>query len=256
MEQIDTNLHTDMLNTTTRQQFMEDTRKAGHGILDIIDSAGRDNLRYEEARTDRYAQYYIEKNPQMAEFIKDPDSKSAADIEKLTKDYIKYMTGKDIDVVIIATGEGSGYIRGDQNGEEKKDVFLLDVFDLVKGIEVSNIYGHEPNHIDDHKRGRDAGDEVTSNAAGERLNEILGDKGKSNDFDLDKWLSNSNNYQSVMNDKNYLDSEYDGYEKEGLCYNTPGCMQNTDYIRQDKRKEMELKKTKMKQQKKQKKQLK
>lgn len=30
----------------------------------------------------------------MAEFIKDPDSKSAADIEKLTKDYIKYMTGR------------------------------------------------------------------------------------------------------------------------------------------------------------------
>ncbi|MDR2880039.1 MAG: hypothetical protein LBV03_09010, partial [Fusobacteriales bacterium] len=124
-EQIDTNLHTDLLNTTTRQQLAEDTRKAGHGILDIIDSAGRDNLRYEEARTDRYAQYYIEKNPQMAEFMKDPDSKSAAEIEQLTKDYIKYMTGKDVEVVLVATGDGSGYIRGDQNGEGKNDVLLL-----------------------------------------------------------------------------------------------------------------------------------
>ncbi|MDR2879373.1 MAG: hypothetical protein LBV03_05625, partial [Fusobacteriales bacterium] len=87
-EQIDTNLHTDLLNTTTRQQLAEDTRKAGHGILDIIDSAGRDNLRYEEARTERYGQYYIEKNPQMAEFMKDPDSKNALEIEQLTKDYI------------------------------------------------------------------------------------------------------------------------------------------------------------------------
>jgi filamentous hemagglutinin len=149
------------------------------------------------------------------------------------------MTVKDVEVVIVATGEGSSYIRGDQNGDGKKDVFLLDVFDLVKDIEVSNIYGHESNHADDHRRGRDGGDEVTSTAAGDRLSEILGDKGKSNDFDLDKWLSSSDNYQSVMND-NYLDSEYDGSEKEGLYYNT---MQNTDYIRQDKRKEMELKKT-------------
>jgi filamentous hemagglutinin len=34
------------------------------------------------------AQYYIEKNPQMAEFMKDPDSKNALEIEQLTKDYI------------------------------------------------------------------------------------------------------------------------------------------------------------------------
>jgi filamentous hemagglutinin len=44
VEQVDTNLHTDLLNTTTRQQLAEDTRKAGHGILDIIDSSGRDNF--------------------------------------------------------------------------------------------------------------------------------------------------------------------------------------------------------------------
>ena len=64
-------------------------RKAGHGILDIIDSAGRADLNYEETRMDRYTQYYIEKNPQRAEFIKDPDSKSADEIKQLTKEYIR-----------------------------------------------------------------------------------------------------------------------------------------------------------------------
>lgn len=60
------------------------------------------------------------------------DSKNADEIKQLTKDYIKYITGKDLDVVIIAIGDGSGYIRGDQRGESKKDVFVLDVMDLVK----------------------------------------------------------------------------------------------------------------------------
>ena len=36
VEQIDTNLHTDLLNEGTRNQFVEDVRKAGHGILDIM----------------------------------------------------------------------------------------------------------------------------------------------------------------------------------------------------------------------------
>jgi hypothetical protein len=40
VEQIDTNLHTDLMNEGTRKQFAEDVRKAGHGIVDIID----DNL--------------------------------------------------------------------------------------------------------------------------------------------------------------------------------------------------------------------
>ena len=53
-----------------------------------------------------------------------PDSKSADEIKQLTKEYIKYLTGKDVEVVIIATGDGSGYIRGDQNGEDKKDVLI------------------------------------------------------------------------------------------------------------------------------------
>ena len=141
VEQIDTNLHTDLLNEGTRKQSTEDVRKAGHGILDIMDSASRENLRYEEARTDRYAQYYIEKNPQMLEFMKDPDSKSAADIEKLTKDYIKYMTGMDVEVVIVAIGDGSGYIRGDQNGEGKNNIFILDITDLATGnISVADIW--------------------------------------------------------------------------------------------------------------------
>ena len=197
-------------------------RKAGHGILDIIDSAGRADLNYEEARMDRYAQYYIEKNPQMAEFIKDPDSKSADEIKQLTKEYIKYLTGKDVEVVIIATGDGSGYIRGDQNGEDKKDVFLLDVTDLATGnISVADIYGHEPNHVDDHRRGRDAGDEVTSTAAGDRLSEILGENGKSSGFDLSEWLSNNENKQALIDGKNILDSEYEGYEMEGHPYKAP-----------------------------------
>ena len=224
VEQIDTNLHTDMLNTTTRQQFMEDTRKAGHGILDIIDSAGRDNLRYEEARTDRYAQYYIEKNPQMAEFIKDPDSKSAADIEKLTKDYIKYMTGKDVEVVLVATGDGSGYIRGDQNGESKKDVLILDVTDLASGLGVANLYGHEPNHVDDHRRGRDAGDEITSDAAGDRLSEILGENGKSNKFDLSKWLNDDENLQALATGREHIVTEYEGYEIEHKKIDNTKCV--------------------------------
>ena len=215
VEQIDTNLHTDLLNTTTRQQFTEDVRKAGHGILDVIDSVGRDNLNYEEARTDRYAQYYIEKNPQMMEFMKDPDSKSASEIEQMTKDYIKYMTGKDVEVVIIATGDGSGYIRGDQLGEGKKDVLLLDVMDLASGINVSDLYGHEPNHIDDHRRGREAGDEVTSGAAGDRLTEILGEDGQSNKFNLSKWLEDDGNLQALSSGRDHLASEYDGYEIEG-----------------------------------------
>ncbi|MCP1226542.1 hemagglutinin repeat-containing protein, partial [Sebaldella sp. S0638] len=227
VEQIDTNLHTDLLNTATRQQFVEDTRKAGHGILDIIDSVGRDNLNYEEARTDRYGQYYIEKNPQMMEFMKDPDSKSASEIEQMTKDYIKYMTGMDVEVVIVATGEGSGYIRGDQAGEGKNNVFILDVTDLGSGnISVAEIYGHEPNHVDDHRRGRDAGDEVTSGAAGDRLSEILGENGKSSKFDIGNWINNPENLLALANGTNTLNTEYDGYNVEKMgCYpvNAPKC---------------------------------
>ncbi|MCP1226240.1 hemagglutinin repeat-containing protein [Sebaldella sp. S0638] len=215
VEQIDTNLHTDLLNDTTRKQFVEDTRKAGHGILDIIDSASNSKLGYEEARTDRYAQYYIEKNPQMMEFIKDPDSKNAKEIEQMTKEYIKYMTGKDVEVVIVATGDGSGYIRGDQLGEGKKDVLLLDVMDLASGINVSDLYGHEPNHVDDHRRGREAGDEVTSGVAGDRLTEILGEDGQSNKFNLSKWLNDDGNLQALSSGRDHLASEYDGYEIEG-----------------------------------------
>ena len=109
-----------MLNKGTRNQFTEDVRKAGHGILDIIDSVRNDDLKYEKARFGRYSEYYIEKNPEFQEFKDNPDSKSAEEIKQITKDYIKYMTGKDVDVVIIATGDGSGYIRGDQNSKGKK----------------------------------------------------------------------------------------------------------------------------------------
>ncbi|MDR2878552.1 MAG: hypothetical protein LBV03_01370 [Fusobacteriales bacterium] len=45
---------------------------------------------------------------------------NSAEIEQLTKDYIKYMTGKDVEVVLVATGEGSGYINGNQSKEGKK----------------------------------------------------------------------------------------------------------------------------------------
>ncbi|MCP1226169.1 hemagglutinin repeat-containing protein [Sebaldella sp. S0638] len=221
VEQIDTNLHTDLLNTTTRQQLAEDTRKAGHGILDIIDSANSGDLKYEKARFERYSEYYIEKNPQFQEFKDNPDSKSAAEIEKLTKDYIKYMTGKDVDVVIVADGTGSGYIRGDQQGEDKKDVFKLDLRGLEGGLEVSNLYGHEASHVDDHRRGRNAGDEETSGAAGDRLTEILGENGKSSGFDIEKWLSNNDNKQALIDGRNILDSKYEGYEMEGHPYKAP-----------------------------------
>ena len=150
-----------------------------------------------------------------------PNSKSADEIKQLTKDYVKYLTGKDVEVVIIATGDGSGYIRGDQNGEDKKDVFLLDLRGLEEGLEVANLYGHEPNHVDDHRRGRDAGDEVTSTAAGDRLSEILGENGKSSGFDLSEWLSNNNNKQALIDGKNILDSECEGYEMEGHPYKAP-----------------------------------
>nr|MBP9479668.1 hypothetical protein [Sebaldella sp.] len=222
VEQIDTNLHTDLLNTTTRQQFMEDTRKAGHGILDIIDSAGRDNLRYEEARTDRYAQYYIEKNPQMAEFIKDPDSKSADEIKQLTKDYVKYLTGKDVEVIIVADGSGSGYINGSQSGEGKKDVFILDVSQIALGESVASIYGHEPNHIDDNKRGRAGNNEKDSNSAGGRLEEILGESGKNKDFDVENWLNNTDNVSSLLAGKSKLDNDYAGYDVERLSFDDQG----------------------------------
>lgn len=85
-------------------------------------------------------------------------------------------------------------------------------------MSVSNLYGHEPNHIDDHRRGREAGEEIASNAAGDRLSEILGDKGKSNVFDIDKWLDNKDNLQAIQDGKNTLDSEYDGYEGENSSY--------------------------------------
>ena len=168
-----------------------------------------------------------------------PNSKSADEIKQLTKDYVKYLTGKDVEVVIIATGDGSGYIRGDQNGEDKKDVFLLDVTDLVTGnISVADIYGHEPNHVDDHRRGRDAGDEVTSTAAGDRLSEILGDKGKSNGFDLSKWIDEDGNLEALATGREHLVTEYDGYEIEGYYKNidhkkcvvtaVPGC--NSQFV--------------------------
>jgi filamentous hemagglutinin len=224
VEQIDTNLHTDLLNEGTRKQFAEDVRKAGHGIVDIIDSVGRDNLNYEEARTGRYSQYYIEKNPQMAEFMKDPDSKSADEIKQLTKDYVKYMTGKEVEVVLVATGDGSGYIRGDQNGESKKDVFILDVTDLASGLDVANLYGHEPNHIDDHRRGRNAGDEITSDAAGDRLSEILGENGKSNKFDLSKWLNDDENLQALATGREHIVTEYEGYEIEHKKIDNTKCV--------------------------------
>ncbi|MCP1225877.1 hemagglutinin repeat-containing protein, partial [Sebaldella sp. S0638] len=218
VEQIDTNIHTDLLNTKTRQQFMEDTRKAGHGILDIIDSAGSDDLKYETARFDRYSQYYIEKNPQFQEFKDKPDSKNAEEIKQITKDYIKYMTGKDVDVVLIATGDGSGYIRGDQTGEKKKDVFLLDITDLASDVDIASLYGHEGSHVDDHRRGRDAGNEENAGSSGDRLSEILGDKEKSNGFDLSKWLSDDKNLESLVTGRERIATEYDGYEIEGFDY--------------------------------------
>ena len=94
--------------------------------------------------------------------------------------------------------------------------------DLTTGnISVADIYGHEPNHVDDHRRGRDAGDEVTSTAAGDRLSEILGENGKSSGFDLSEWLSNNDNKQALIDGKNILDSEYEGYEMEGHPYKAP-----------------------------------
>ena len=75
--------------------------------------------------------------------------------------------------------------------------------------------------MDDHRRGRDAGDEVTSNAAEDRLSEILGDKGQSNKFDIGKWLSNNDNKQALIDGKNILGSEYEGYEMEGHPYKVP-----------------------------------
>jgi hypothetical protein len=146
--------------------------------------------------------------------MKDPDSKSALEIEQLTKDYIKYMTGKDVEVVLVATGEGSGYINGNQSKEGKKDVFILDVSQIALGESIASIYGHETNHVDDNRRGREAGDEVTSNAAGDRLSEILGENGKNNTFDIGNWLGNEDNIQSLINGSEKLSGEYDGYNVE------------------------------------------
>ena len=54
--------------------------------------------------------------------------------------------------------------------------------------------------------------------AGDRLSEIFGENGKSNTFDIDKWLDNKDNLQAIQDGKNTLDSEYDGYERENSSY--------------------------------------
>ncbi|MDR2878515.1 MAG: hypothetical protein LBV03_01185, partial [Fusobacteriales bacterium] len=142
----------------------------------------------------------------MAEFMKDPDSKSASEIEQLTKDYIKYMTGKDVEVILTATGEGSGYINGNQSKEGKKDVFILDISQIALEESVATIYGHETNHVDDNRRGREGHNELDSDSAGDRLSEILGETGQSKDFDINKWLSNEENTNSLLSGKDKLDN--------------------------------------------------
>ena len=222
VEQIDTMLHTDLLNTETRAGFVADVKKAADGIGDIGAAINRGDLKYEDARTDRYAEYYIKTHQGMAELIKDPESKTEAEIKAETKEFIKYMTGKDVEVVIIADGNGSGYIDGNQAGEGKKDVFILDISQVALGESIVSIYGHETNHVDDNRRGRIGHNEIDSNSSGNRLEEIMGDAGKSNDFDMEAWLNKGNNLQALLEGNTKLSGDYAGYDIEIIQVNDQG----------------------------------
>ena len=229
VEQIDTNLHTDLLNTTTRAAFLSDIKKAADGIGDIGAAINREKLSYETARTDRYAEYYIKEHPGMAELIKDPGSKNETEIKEETKAFIKYMTGKDVEVVITADGKGSGYIDGNQRGEGKKDVFILDITQLAEGgMNASFVYGHEMSHTDDNRRQNPSHNEDKSDSAGSRLEEILGENGESKAFDIEAWKSRGNKADG----NEILNDEYAGYdvERKSSCYmiSNPACQKESD----------------------------
>ena len=215
VEQIDTMLQTDLLNTGTRAAFVDSVEKAADGLKDIGNALSNGNLKYEDARTDRYGQYYIETHKGMQELINDPGSKTEEEIKAETKAYIKYLTGKDVEVIITDTGEGSGYLRGDQDGKNLPDVFILDMKQLASGeYSAAFIFGHEGNHTDDHRRDRAAHNEVDSDSSGSRLEEILGDKGKSKLFDLDEWRSKGSNGKALEDGENLLNGEYAGMDIE------------------------------------------
>ena len=226
VEQIDTMLQTDLLNTETRAAFVDSVEKAADGLGDIGAAINRDDLKYEKARTGRYEQYYIESHKGMQELINDPGSKSEAEIKAETKAFIKYMTGKDVEVVIIDTGEGSGYLRGDQKGKDLSDVFILDMKQLAEGgASAAFIFGHEGNHTDDHRRGREANNEVDSDSSGSRLEEILGDKGSSKTFDLDEWKNKGSNGKALEAGEDVLKTTYAGMDIER-------CVTCTDWYKE------------------------
>ena len=167
VEQIDTVLHTDLLNETTRNQFIRDMNGLAQLPGDIVraiqattENEGSnffDNLVGTLRNTDANLIKYQEMHKGYEELKNLPDEKKAGNSEKLANDMANVLRntyGIDEDVKIIVS-----FTDEDKNGElaayerkNAKETGVINIFINVKNVDVSdmeqvyNALGAELNH--------------------------------------------------------------------------------------------------------------
>ena len=246
VEQIDTVLHTDLLNETTRNQVIKDLNGLVQLPADIVraiqataENEGSnflDNLVGTLRNTDANLIKYQEMNKQYKELKDLPDELKAEKSEKLANEMankLKDVMGIDDDIKIIISfiDEPKENELGAYERKDAKETGVINIFINVKEVDVSdmeqvyNALGYEMNHYNPSnpyvydKTEQQAGQ-------GNPLEEFFTSIGRNS-------LDGSGNsfYENILNGSNVLNTgnnKYSFVDKEMLDFKHEGGVDKTD----------------------------